>query len=53
MIEMGEYIANHFVKDGEIGHVASINDQAEHDFLVDYVDKYAHRVAFRREIWTH
>ena len=46
VIEMGEYIANHFVKDGEIGHVASINDQAEHDFLVDYVDKYTHRVAF-------
>ena len=48
-IEMGEFIANHFVKDGKIGHVASINDQAEHDFLVDYVDKYAHRVVFDEE----
>ena len=42
VIEMGEWIANHFTKDDKVGHVASINNQAEHDFLVDYVDKNAH-----------
>ena len=49
IVEMGEFIANHFYKDGKRGHVASINNQAEHDFLVDYVDKYAQRVAFDEE----
>ena len=46
---MGEWIANHFTKDDKVGHVASINNQAEHDFLVDYVDKNAHRVAFDKQ----
>ena len=49
IVEMGEFIANHFKLDGKMGHVASVNSQAEHDFLVDYVDKYAQRVAFDEE----
>lgn len=49
VVQVGEWIANHFVKGDKKGHVASINSKAENDFLVDYTDKYAHRVAFDKE----
>ena len=48
-MQFGEWIANHFVRGDKKGHVATINSKEENDFLVDYTDKYAHRVAFDSE----
>ena len=49
VVQVGEWIANHFVRGDKKGHVATINSKEENDFLVDYTDKYAHRVAFDSE----